>query len=345
MSSIDKTDIGDPSLDALEVRSEQLRSGLADTVGELRSRLSPDTIKADVKESIVQSGQDLLAKLERSARENPLQTAAIGAGLAYPIIGILRSIPAPILLMGAGVALSGRNNIFSGLTSGDRVSGAVAAGTEKASHLAAKASDTVSTATASVTSTAQAASDRVTDAASAASAKVTDTLNSATQSVTDAADAAAHQARMKYHDATHAVGEATERAAELGRQGRDTLVDTVRRNPLLVGALTALAGAALAALIPQSRTESRLFGDASSRVRERAKSTAAEGIQTAMDAGERVVASTLNAARDEGLDAGSGREAIRDLGERAAAVMEAGVKVVVPDEETTMPVPPRPLDN
>jgi ElaB/YqjD/DUF883 family membrane-anchored ribosome-binding protein len=345
MSSTDKTIIGDPSLDALEAHSEHLRSGLADTVGELRSRLSPETIKAEVKDSIVQSGQDLLAKLERSARDNPLQTAAIGAGLAYPMIGILRSIPAPILLMGAGVALSGRNNLFSGLLSGDKVSGAVAAGTDKASSLATKASDAVSTATASVTSTAQTASDRVTDAASAASAKVTNTLNSATQSVSDAADAAAHQARMKYHDATHAVGEATDRAAALGRQGRDTLVDTVQRNPLLVGALTALAGAALAALIPHSRTESRLFGDTSARVRERVKSTATEGLHAAMDAGERVVASTLDAAGDEGLDAGSGRDAIRDLGERAAAVVDAGVKSVVPDNEATKPDTSRPLDH
>jgi hypothetical protein len=321
---------------------------LADTVGELRSRLSPETIKADVKDSIVQSGQDMLAKLERSARENPLQTAAIGAGLAYPVIGILRSIPAPILLMGAGVALSGRNNVFSGLISGTKGSGAVAAGTQKASNLAEKATDTASAAAASVSARAQAMTDGVTDAVSAASATVTGTLSDASQSLSGAAGAAAHQARMAYHDATHAVGSAGDRAAELGRQSRDTLVDTVQRNPLLVGALTALAGAALAALIPQSRTESRLFGDSSARVRERARSAAQEGLHAAMDAGERVVVSTVQAASDEGLDPEAGKEAIRDLGDRAAAVVEAGVKAIVPDEGPSdnggsSPVPHRPL--
>jgi ElaB/YqjD/DUF883 family membrane-anchored ribosome-binding protein len=345
MSSTDRTEIGDPSLDAIEARNENLRSGLADTVGELRNRLSPDTLKADVKDSIVQSGHKLLAKLERSARDNPLQTAAIGAGLAYPIIGILRSIPAPILLMGAGVALSGRNNIFSGLISGEKVNGAVSAGSDKASELASKASDTASAAAASVTSTAQDMSDRVTGAASAAANKVTDTLTDATQSLTDAADAVTHQARMTYHDATHAVGEVAEQAVVLGRQGRDTLVDTVQRNPLLVGALTALAGAALAALIPHSRTESRLFGSASSRVRQKAETTAREGLHAAMDVGERVAASTVNAASDKGLDVESGKNAIRDLGQRAAAVVDAGVKAVALDEEPEKHVAARPLDH
>jgi hypothetical protein len=37
----------------------------AAVLGELRNRLLPNTIKADVKNSIVNSGHDLLAKLER----------------------------------------------------------------------------------------------------------------------------------------------------------------------------------------------------------------------------------------------------------------------------------------
>ena len=40
------------------------------------------------------------------ARENPLQTVAIAAGLAYPAWRLLINIPAPILLVGAGLARS-----------------------------------------------------------------------------------------------------------------------------------------------------------------------------------------------------------------------------------------------
>lgn len=339
MSTVDTIHRDDPSLDELEARSEHLRTGLADTVGELRNRLSPETIKADVKDHLSQTGQELLAKLERSVRDNPLQTAAIGAGLAYPILGLLRSIPAPILLMGAGVALSGRGNVFAGLTSNPKVTGAVTAGTDKASEFADTASARASAAAASVSSTAQAAADRVSNAAASASTTLSDTLASANQSATDAANSAAHLARTTYHDATDAVNQAASQAAALGRQGRDTLVDTVQRNPLLVGALTALAGAALAAIIPASRTEARLFGDASDSVKAQAKSAAYQGVHAAVDAGERVIGSTLEAARDEGLDTDTGREAIRDVADRAGAVLEAGVKAVVPGNEDKAETP------
>ena len=333
MSTNDTAVLDDPGLDALEARSEQLRSGLADTMGELRNRLSPETIKADVKDHVARTGQDLLAKLERSARENPLQTAAIGAGLAYPLVGILRSIPAPILLMGAGVALSGRGNLFAGLTSNSKVSGAVAAGTDKAAGLADMATAKISAAASSVSSGVQSATDLASEAASTASTTVSDAVLGARQSVAETADAAAGMARRTYHDGVDVVSDTADRAVALGRQGRDTVIDTVQRHPLMVGALTALAGAALAALIPASRTESRLFGDASSRLKEQAKSTTYGGVQAAVDAGERVMGATAEAARGEALDPEAGREAIRDVADRAGAVVDAAVKAVVPQDE------------
>lgn len=333
MSNVRTAPLERPELDALEARSETLRTGLADTVGELRNRLSPETIKADVKEQVAKTGQDFLAKLERSARDNPLQTAAIGAGLAYPLIGLLRSIPAPILLMGAGVALSGRNNVFSGVLGNEKVSTAVNVGTEKAADLAAVAADRASSSAASVSSAYQSATDQVTDATAAVAAKVSDTVAGLTQSAADTAGSAAHSARRGYHDGLHAVGDTADRAVALGRQSGERLVDTVQRNPLLVGALTALAGAALAALIPASRTENRLFGETSTRLKEQAKASASEGMHAAMDAGQRVVGTTLHAASDEGLDAETGREAIRDVADRTGAVVDAAVRAVVPTEE------------
>jgi hypothetical protein len=41
------------------------------------------------------------------ARENPLQAAAIGVGVAYPLLRIARSIPAPVLMVGTGLFLLG----------------------------------------------------------------------------------------------------------------------------------------------------------------------------------------------------------------------------------------------
>lgn len=107
----------DPSLSQLERESEMTRAQLVDTVDELRTRVtdtandlrervSPAAIKEDVKDYVRHTREQLYETIERRARENPLQAVAIAAGLAYPALSILRSIPAPIFLIGAGIALA-----------------------------------------------------------------------------------------------------------------------------------------------------------------------------------------------------------------------------------------------
>src|SRR5947208_4848447 len=85
---------------------EELRSQVADTATHVRDAVSPATIKRQVKDYVRESGEDMLQSLQRRARENPLQAVAVGAGLAYPLWNLLRAVPAPLLLIGAGLALS-----------------------------------------------------------------------------------------------------------------------------------------------------------------------------------------------------------------------------------------------
>ncbi|HEY0441701.1 MAG TPA: hypothetical protein VGD36_16655, partial [Xanthobacteraceae bacterium] len=86
---------------------DELRTRVTDTANDLRERVSPAAIKEDVKDYVRQTRGQLFETIERRARENPLQAVAIAAGLAYPALRILRSIPAPIFLIGAGIALAG----------------------------------------------------------------------------------------------------------------------------------------------------------------------------------------------------------------------------------------------
>ena len=108
------------SLDELERDAERTRADLAHTVDELRSRISdtasdirervsPAAIKQDVKDYVQHTGQQFYHTIESRARENPLQAVAIAAGLAYPVWRIVASMPVPILLIGAGIALSSRS--------------------------------------------------------------------------------------------------------------------------------------------------------------------------------------------------------------------------------------------
>src|SRR3954469_24839826 len=85
---------------------EELRSQVADTATHVRDAVSPATIKRQVKDYVRESSEDMLASLQRRVRENPLQAVAVGAAVAYPLWNLLRAIPAPLLLIGAGLALS-----------------------------------------------------------------------------------------------------------------------------------------------------------------------------------------------------------------------------------------------
>ena len=94
------------SLSEMERETEHTRADLIHTVDELHSRVSPQAIKEEVKAYARDTGNELIHTLERKARENPLQTVAVAAGLAYPAWRFLISIPAPVLLVGAGLALT-----------------------------------------------------------------------------------------------------------------------------------------------------------------------------------------------------------------------------------------------
>src|SRR5215213_2564103 len=85
---------------------EELRSQVADTATHVREAVAPSTIKRQVKDYVRESSEDMMQSLQRRARENPLQAVAVGAAVAYPVWSLLRAIPAPLLLIGAGLALS-----------------------------------------------------------------------------------------------------------------------------------------------------------------------------------------------------------------------------------------------
>ena len=94
------------SLSELEREAERTRAGLIHTVDELHSRVSPQAIKQEMRSYAREAGQDLMHNLQQRAKENPLQTVAVAAGLAYPAWRFIANIPAPILLIGAGLALT-----------------------------------------------------------------------------------------------------------------------------------------------------------------------------------------------------------------------------------------------
>lgn len=106
------------SLEEIRRDTERARAGLTETVGQLRAtvtdtandvreKYSPAAIKAEVNNYIKSRGEDLADGVRDSIRNNPVQAVAVGATLAYPLWKIVRSIPTPVLMIGAGLYLAG----------------------------------------------------------------------------------------------------------------------------------------------------------------------------------------------------------------------------------------------
>src|SRR6195256_303587 len=128
------------SLQQIKRETEQTRAGLTDTVEQLRTsvavtashirqRISPDAIKAEVSDYIKSRGERLFNDVTAAARRNPMQAVAVGASVAYPLLRLTRTIPLPILMVGAGL-------FFAGSKTGQ-------AATQKASDVASDLSDEV----------------------------------------------------------------------------------------------------------------------------------------------------------------------------------------------------------
>jgi hypothetical protein len=102
------------SLQQIKRETEQTRAGLTDTVEQLktsvtetasdiRHRISPEAIKAEVSGYIKSRGEQLLNDVTSAARRNPMQAVVVGASVAYPLLRLARAIPLPVLMVGAGL--------------------------------------------------------------------------------------------------------------------------------------------------------------------------------------------------------------------------------------------------
>ena len=65
---------------------EQLKTSVADTASEIRQRIAPDAIKAEVSDYIKSRGEQLVNDVTSAARKNPMQAVAVGASSGLPAV-------------------------------------------------------------------------------------------------------------------------------------------------------------------------------------------------------------------------------------------------------------------
>lgn len=277
------------SLTELERRAETTRAELAQTVDALHSRVSPSALKADVRSYV---------------RDNPLQAAALAVGVAYPIWRLIGSIPAPVLLIGAGLAMSHRSGAGTVQAYGDGYSNRANGSSGMIADLKEKASGI----------------------ASEISGKAQETMENVRSMASEKTSIASHTISDTYQNAREAAAERAQQVAdqvsETYARTRDTMADMIERHPMLVGGVAFAVGSILAAAVPVSRQESRLMGETSGDMRRRATDVAMQGLREAGTAAKQVYQAAAEEIRNEGLTPETARHTARAAVDRAREVAE-----------------------
>jgi hypothetical protein len=309
----------------------ELREKVTDTADDLKTRLSPAHIKEEVKEYVREGSGQFFHSIERKARENPLQAVAIGAGLAYPLWGLVKSIPVPLMLMGAGLWLSrhkpegGQNG--SGLSA--RVSEAGSQGMDRIAESARGAGDALAAGKEAVTDKVRATAHDIRDSVTGMREAVAGTVQDVAATVQDKVSEAAQSLSIR-------ASEIGSKAAEFGTQTRNAFEDLVDRNPLLVAGVRLAIGAFIAASLPPSEAENRMFGESSDDLKEKALEAASQGVERSKDVAAGMVGDVAAAAAREGLDAEGLTRAVQGVTESVKSVVDKGLKTALGGETPSL---------
>jgi hypothetical protein len=341
---------------------DQLRSTVSETASDIRQRISPESIKAEVGDYFRSRGEQLLDNVTSAARRNPMQAVAVGASIAYPLLRLARSIPVPILMVGAGLFLAGsktgqavtqkasdaaadfadeagrrardlRRGIDETVSAArdygaEAVSGiadAVTAQTEGLKHKAASAGSHFSSAADDVQRQAVSAGDAIRNAASDGQER-TITAASSIADIASGATATARDALGKGIDGVRETAETVrQRSAQFSDRAGRTFMETIEQNPLVVGGIGLLIGGLIASVLPRSDLEDGLVGDASGEIKSRVRDAASTGIAAAKDVAGGLYEDVARQAEEQGLTPDRLSAAATDLGQRLRKVAEAAV--------------------
>jgi hypothetical protein len=249
---------------------EQLKSSVAETASDIRHRISPDTIKAEVSDYIRSRGQQLLDDVSAAARRNPMQAVAVGASVAYPLLRLARAIPLPVLMVGAGL-------FFAGSKTGQSA-------TQKASDVAADLSEEVSR-------RAREFGDQVGETTAAAKAYVSDQLDRAGTAMSGGTDQVGRTVGMAGATLTSGTRDIQDKAASLtgslAQRAADLKDDGVRAAGSTVDTVQDFASGAAAVARRAANTTADAGIDAARATRDKASDLTDSGIDAVRTAGKR----------------------------------------------------------
>jgi gas vesicle protein len=307
--------------DVIRRQIEQTRAQMTSTINEIGERLSPDYLldkaKTSVREATVGKFKDMSYEANRrmegmsnsmsdTVRANPLPVALIGLGLGWLLMSD-RSKRQQHDMRGQYRTTGYR--YYEGNDGPGRF--------DEMRYRAGDAADAVQDRAADIqdriSGTAQRVGESVSDTAQRTGEAVRETANRVGESVGHRAEMvqerAADMSQQARNEAERLAAEARWRAQVGVERTRQTFWETMEQNPLTLGAIVLIAGAAVGASIPSTEYENRLMGETRDRLMDEAKTRAqdtVDRVQTVLqEAQQAAVTEAKSVAQRENLPIGS----------------------------------------
>jgi hypothetical protein len=296
---------------------DQLKERITNTAEDIRHTVSPKGIKSEVSEFVSRKTQSWLDALKQQAMENPMHAIAAGTAIAVPALRLARGFPLPLLMIGAGLALTSK-------TVRALAAEAAASTVEKVEEIAGEATKHAKSLGEDAVDAASQTGRQATDIAGETQARAAgmaddlkDRAARATGKVKAGIEAASETAKDKIEQVRSTARDKATAAPETARQ-------MIRDNAPLIAGLGVAIGAIIAASLPDTKAEGAAMGKASDSAKRGAGKAVQSGFETAKDA----VLLAADAAAKSVSQADLGKHASRMTRDTSERLKEAADDIV-----------------
>ena len=294
--------VSSPSSDApddIRRQIEHTRTQMGSTIHEIGNRLSPENLIEEAKSSAREATIGRIKEMKNDANrkidgmstnvtqilsDNPLPVAIIGLGLGW--LWLSERSKRETYQLGELDYGNGRRRYYNEFNREQPFN----VGPETANTVATKVEQTATEVRDRVTDTIQDAGQTVSDAAERAGEKVGETASRVGEAVSSTVNRVGETTEMIQARASETVDQARMEAERFGREAewrsrrvafktKQSLQDTMSGNPLSVGAVLVLAGAAVGAAFPVTEYENKLMGETRDRLLDSAKVRATDAVE------------------------------------------------------------------
>ena len=305
------------SVEELRRESERSRVELAGTVDDLRERItntaedirhkvSPQHVKSEISDFISHKSQSWAASLKQQAMQNPMQAVAAGAFVAVPMLRLLRGFSLPLLMVGAGLALTSKTVRDKAVETSslviDRARAMMDDGAEQNSSLGRSAVDTLSSVRNGMMGDAQDAAqgtmDNLRNRAAQTAETVTDTVRSGMEGASEMANDTIERARSAANRARSTISDVATTASDTVADAPEKARQVIGENAALIGGLGIAIGAILAASLPETKAEAAVMGPAADGVKRAAGSALQSGFEELKETAMSVADAAANSVAD-----------------------------------------------